>query len=234
MRKTLCASALGLALFSFGPQALAQANVHNADVLQPGSNMVYGQVGWPDFTAGFQHGVSNVVDVGVALSIIYGPEYRTQDGTEPGLGLRAPIRITPVRTERVSFQIRFEPGIKFDSFGHSNSVCANTPAGVQCANVGVSTPVEFGFWFYFGMDVGIHITREATLTIGMEAPFYMNVTNSVYGGVPLLFGPGFEYDIDQHIGVGIKLNFGPSIIAASGGSETEFGLIAQPFFGYKF
>jgi hypothetical protein len=235
MRKTICASALGIALLSYGSEAFAQAAVHTADVLRPGENMLYGEVGWPDFTMGFQHGMSQSVDIGVALSIIYGPEYRTV-GTQVGLGIRVPIRITPVRTQSVSFQIHFDPGIKFDSFGGGGGqVCVETILGPQCANSGPGTPVDFGFWFYFGLDVGIHLTREATLTLGMEAPFYMGVTGGygVHGGIPLLFGPGFEYDINEHIGVGMNLKFGPSILAYDGGNDVAFGMIVQPFFGYK-
>jgi hypothetical protein len=146
-----------------------------------------------------------------------------------------PIRITPIRTQMVSFQLHFDPGIKFDSFGGGGGqTCVDEPiVGQVCASNGPGSPVYFGFWFYVGFDVGIHFTREATLTLGMEAPFYMNVTNGVYGGLPFLFGPGFEYDLDQHLGFGLNLRFGPSVYAADGGSGAQFGMIVQPFFGYK-
>jgi hypothetical protein len=239
MHKTIWASMFAAAALTLGSEARAQANLHTADVLHPGDNMFYGEVGWPDFTAGWQHGLTNMVDIGVKLSIIYGFEYRDYVlANTAGMGVRVPIRITPVKTGKVSFQIRFEPGLKFDSFGSS---CGVVLPGVvaTCNN---ALPLAFGLWLPLGLDVGIHITREATVSIGMEAPFFVNFTNGVYGGVPLLFGPAFEYDLDQHIGFGVNAKFGPSITSASVDlgngftrqvTDTEFGFLVQGFFAYR-
>jgi hypothetical protein len=232
MQKTIWASMFALAALTVGSEARAQANLHSADVLRPGDNMLYGEVGWPDLVFGFQHGVSDKVDVGFKFNFIYGYEYR--DYTILGLGMRVPIRITPLRREKVSFQIHFDPGLKFDAFG--NGAC-NGRAGT-CVDDGLA----FGLWLAFGLNFGIHLTREATLSFGMEAPFYVNFTNGVYGGIPLLFGPGFEYHIDDHMSVGGNLKLGPSIIAASttdargvttSYSDATIGLIAQAFFAYR-
>jgi hypothetical protein len=230
MRKAIWASVLAVATFTLAPGAHADANLHSADVVRPGDNMLYAEAGWPDVAFGFQHGVTDKVDVGFRLSFFYGNEYTTGIGL--GLGLRVPIRITPIRREKWSFQIHFDPGVKFDSFGGCR--------GALC--MGGGGALEFGLWLYFGLDFGIHITREATLAIGMEAPVHVNVTNDVYGQIPLLFGPAFEYDIDDHIAVGAQVRVGPDINAhpcpgAFGGtgscSGAVFGLLANAFFAYR-
>jgi hypothetical protein len=225
------AIAFAIATLTVASEAHADANLHSADVLRPGDNMLYGEAGWPDVAFGFQHGVTDKVDVGFRLSFFYGAEYTTDVGL--GLGLRVPIRITPIKRDKFSFQIHFDPGIKFDSFGGCRgNLCRGGPGG----------PLEFGLWLYFGLDFGIHITREATLTIGMDAPIHANVTNDVYGQIPLLFGPAFEYDIDDHIAVGAQVRVGPDINAhpcpgAFGGNGTcsgaVFGLLANGFFAYR-
>jgi hypothetical protein len=238
MRKTIWAGMFAAAAaFTVGSEARADANLHSADVLRPGDNMLYGEVGWPDLVFGFQHGMTDKVDIGFRFSIIYGFDYTA--ATAIGLGMRVPIRITPVKTGKISFQIRFEPGFKFDRFGGSNT-CVNVLGVNECASAG---GLDFGLWLDVGLDLGIHITREATLSFGMEAPIYVNFTNVVYGNIPLLFGPGFEYDIDDHMAVGANVKIGPSISASCAGQDENgncisssgavVGFITSAFFAYK-
>jgi hypothetical protein len=201
--------------------------------------MIYGEVAWPDLTVGWQHGLSDKVDIGIKGSLIYGFEYRAYSIL--GLGVRVPIRITPLKTGKVSLQIRFEPGLKFDQFG--SSCGAVGPGGVVVAcNNAPDADTAFGIWLPLALDVGIHLTREATLSFGVDAPFYVNLTNGVYGAIPLLFGPAFEYHIDDHISFGFNLKLGPSITTATvndgaGNSitvtDTKIGFITQGFFAYK-
>jgi hypothetical protein len=249
MQKTILASTFAIASLALTSEAWAQPNLHTADVLRPGDNMLYGEIGWPDFTMGFQHGVSDKVDIGFALSVIYGYEYTPV--TWVGMGFRVPIRITPVKGDKVSFQIHFDPGLKFDHFGNAavgGGACGPFGLGVcgPTIDFGNDGTVAFGLWLYFGLDVGIHFTREATLSLGMEAPFYVNFTGGVYGGLPFLFGPAFEYDLNDHIGFGINAKFGPTVFAtgcaapnpftgacATSTAGADFGFIVQPFFAYK-
>jgi hypothetical protein len=227
MRKTIWAGFLALAAFTAASEARADWGLHSGDTLRSGDNMLYGEVGWPDLVFGFQHGMSDRVDLGFRFSLIYGYEYRPQ--TELGLGMRVPIRIAAIKREKVSLMIRFEPGIKFDQFGGGG--CARH----DCLYDG---GLAFGLWLPFGIDFGIHITREATISFGLEAPFYVNFTNGVYGAVPLLFGPGFEYHVDEHIALGFNVKIGPSILANSDArgnsfSTTDVGLITTGFFAYR-
>ena len=184
--------------------------------------MLYGEVGWPDLSLGFQHGLTDKVDIGFRFSLDYGPDYTTF--TELGLGMRVPIRITPYRSGKLSFQFRIEPGLKFDSFGH---------AGLYRGGYVGDGALAFGIQLPIGLDLGIHLTREATLSFGFDMPVYVNLTNGVFGAIPLLFGPGFEYHIDEHIGLGANTRFGPTIFASNGTSGADFGMIAQFFFAYR-
>src|SRR6185312_1603304 len=232
MRKTIWAGMFAAAAaLTFGNEARADANLHSGDVLRPGDNMLYGEVGWPELVFGFQHGMSDKVDIGFRFGLIYGWEYTS--GTAIGLGMRVPIRITPVRTGKVSFQIRFEPGLKFDNFGAN---CGVNRFGVigGCGNFFFGNgELHFGLWIPLAFDVGIHITREATLSFGLDAPFYVNLTNGVYGGIPLLFGPAFEYDIDDHMAVGANIKIGPTIIAVDNADAATVGFITSAFFAYR-
>jgi hypothetical protein len=213
MRKTIWAGMLALAAFTVGSEARAQQwGLHTGDTVRSGDNMLYGQFGWPSLDLGFAHGLNDKVDIGVLFALSYGFEYRPD--ITVGLGVRVPIRITPLRTNKVSLQIHFDPGLKFESFDD------------------VQHQVLFGLWFPFGLEVGIHLVREATLSFGMEVPLYVNVTNFVYAGIPLLFGPGFEYHVDDHIALGLNTKFGPSI-APNIAPVVGFGFLVQATFAYR-
>jgi len=87
--------------------------------------------------------------------------------------------------------------------------------------------------------VGIAIIPEATLQFGFDMPFYINFVNGVGANIPILFGFGFEYHVDDHIGIGVNTRFGPSIFAGNfegGGffSTAVFGFITQAGFAYRF
>jgi hypothetical protein len=240
------------ATFALASEARAQANLHNGDVLRPGDNMIYGEAGWPDLAFGFQHGISDKVDVGVRASFIYGWEYTP--GIAYGFGVRVPIRITPLKRPRVSLQIHIDPGIKFDNFGTSYGACVAFDRFGNCIRYGggpyygyygwVNDYLHFGLWIDAGLDVGIHLTREATLTPSLEIPVYINLTNGTYGVIPFLIGVMFQYDVNDSIGLGGSVKLGPSILALEGnyyncgpfvgcGPPTPLGFIAQGFFAYR-
>lgn len=223
MRKTIVASTLALAAFTVGSEAKAQSwGLHSGDTVRGGDNMLYGEVGWPDLSLGFQHGMSEKVDLGFRFSLDYGFDYTT--ATHLGLGMRVPIRISPKKSGKFSFLIHFDPGVKFDSFG-----------GAYCGYGGCrgAGGLLFGIQIPFGLEFGIHFTPEATLQFGMEMPIYINLTNGVYGNIPILFGPGFEYKIDDHMAIGLNTKFGPSIFAQDFGSGATFGFITQLYFAYR-
>lgn len=248
---------MAAAFFTLGREARAQANLHSGDVLRPGENMIYPEVGWPDLAFGWQHGVSDKVDVGIRAGFNYGWEY-TQ-GIAYGLGVRVPIRITPLKTGKVSLQIHIDPGLKFDNFGsgYGGYACVRFNPNGTCAQYNgtyygyygwVNSGLHFGLWLDAGIDVGIHLTRDVTLTPGLEIPTFINFTNGTYGAIPLLFGVAFQYNINDSMSVGANVKLGPSILAVgdyggcgvvaggvvvSCGAPTPLGFLTQGFFAYK-
>lgn len=217
MRKTIVASTLALAAFAVGNEAWAAGSgwgLHSGDTLHSGDNMVYGEFGWPSVALGFQHGMSSKVDIGFRLDLLYGLEYTTF--TQLGLGMRVPIRISLTKSSKFSALLHFDPGVKFDAF----------------------SPVFFGIWLPLGLEFGIHIVPEATLQFGFDMPFYLNLTNGVGVVIPPQFGFGFEYHIDDHIGVGLNTRFGPSIFAGGNRgfvfNSVQFGFVTQAGFSYRF
>jgi hypothetical protein len=247
MRKTIWASTFAIAAFSLSSQARAEASLHDGEVLRPGQNMIYPEAGWPELAFGWQHGVSDKVDVGIRASLIYGFEYIPWTAGALGLGVRVPIRITAMRSQRVSLQIHVDPGFKFDSFGVNAFGCTQYVAG-QCVGYAYgyydlfAYGLHFGLWVPVGLDVGIHINRAMTITPTVEIPIFINFTNGVYGAVPILIGAHFQYNINDHMSVGGTLKFGPSILtytptcAGALGcpsyTTATFGLQATGFFAY--
>jgi hypothetical protein len=232
MRKTIVASALALAALCLGREARAQAwGMHSGDTLRSGDNMLYGELGWPDLSVGFQHGMSDRFDLGFRFSLLYGYDYTTF--TQLGMGMRVPLRFAVVKGPRFSFLIHVDPGLKFDAFSNGAGCFRDHPLdGIGCNGL------EFGLQFPVGLEFGLHITPQATFSFGMEIPFYVNLTNGVYGSIPILFGPGFEYRVDDHIALGLNTRFGPTIFASSdaGGQTADaavFGLITQGYFAYR-
>ena len=210
MRKTIVASALAVAAFAVGSEArAADFGLHTGEVL-PGGFMIYSEVGFPDFSFGFQQSMTNRFDLGFRLSIDYGAEYRTNN-LEMGLGMRVPLRLQLFESGKLSGLLKFEPGLKFDQFDN---------------------PVLFGVQFPIGFEMGLKMTRELTVQFGFDMPFYVNFTNPTYLGLPVLFGFGVEYLADRNMSIGLNTRYGPSVVAGNGGSSTAFGLIAQGFFAY--
>lgn len=227
MKKTICAALMGAAAFALGSEARAagQWGLNTGDTLGAGDKMVYGEVGWPDFSAGFQYGLSDKIDIGIRLSVIYGFEYMPEFArfAVVGLGARVPLRFSLVKSSSFSMLLRFEPGIKFDSFSNRNG-----PFGSR-------TNLLFGIQFPIALLAGVHLTREATLSFGLDIPFYVNLTNGVYGAIPILAGVGFEYHLlNDRLGIGLNTRFGPSIIAQGGDEFVRFGFITQIGVAYKF
>jgi hypothetical protein len=244
MRKTILASMVALAAFAVGSEARAAGwGVHSGEILNPGDNMIYGEAGWPDLAFGFQHGLSPKVDIGIRASLIFGWEYTLPFSHNAvfGLGARVPIRIQLMRGPKFSFYFHVDPGLKFSSFG-----CGGRYGGGGFCTYG-SAP-DLGLWVPLGMEFGIHLTRQATLSFGFDIPLYINVTNRAYATIPLLFGAGFEYDITDRIALGVNTRLGPVIFTDNAGYfgggcgggrfggcgiYAPFGGVAQFVFGYR-
>ena len=175
--------------------------------------MAYAEAGWPDVSLGFQHGMSDKLDIGAKLSLTYGVAGTTFTGV--GMGVSAPIRIGFLKSDKLSALIHVDPGVRFMTF---------------------SGPL-FGLQVPVGVEFGIHLTPEATVGLGFDLPFYLNFTNGVFAVIPPLAGAGFEYHVSDQISVGLNTRFGVAIFAGGlggfGFAGTGFSFLTQGFFAYR-
>jgi hypothetical protein len=220
MQKLLCSALLVAAAVVASSEARAAGGtsgwgLHSGDTMHNGDLMPYGEFGWPDVSFGVQYGISDKFDLGGRFSLAYSPIY--SPNTAVGLGLRMPLRLSLVKGPKFSALLHLDPGFKFGE---------------------LRRPVLFGLQFPLGAEFGIHVTPEATIQLGFDMPFWVNFTNITFVNIPVLFGFGFEYHVDEHIAVGINTRFGVTVIAGDsyfgyGNSYTDFGFIAQAGFGYR-
>jgi len=221
MRK-FCATLFAVATALVGTEALAQDHwsLNGGDTVRSGGDMIAGEFGWPDASFQWDHGVTDKVDVGLRFSMIYGVEY-TVDFTHFGIALGVPIRINVARTGKVSALIFVEPGLRFYT---------------KNAYVG-DNHVPFGIEWPIGVQLGIHATRELQITAGLLFHMWLDFTeagaaNPLFVMSPLV-GPGVEYHVDQNLGLGLDMKFGPTIFIDHGDLE-RFAMKLQAGIIYHF
>lgn len=155
------------------------------------NDILYGELGWPDATFGWAHGVTDRFDIGARFSLIYGVE--STRWTDFGVGLRFPLRFQLTRrAAKVSALFHMDPGLKLYA----------------------TRPVEFGVQFPVGVNVGVHVTHEATVAFGLDVPVSLFVTPGVAFVLAPMFGPGFEYHFDRRIGLTLNTRFGAALFGA--------------------
>jgi hypothetical protein len=185
--------------------------------MAPRELLIYGEIGWPDMSVGFQRGINDVLDVGLRFSMIYGVEYtlpRDRGGvndTSFGFGLIVPLRLTLYRSERVSFLVRAAPGIRFD-YLDSEPRNGKPFAAPQIP---------------LGAELGVHLSPKSTLTFGVDVPIAVQVSPDPAGFVPFLVGLTYERRIRDHFGMSFNLR--PGIVHGWNrtGSGTDVALISQ-------
>lgn len=200
------------------PTSLERWGLHSGDTIGDGGTLIFGEVGWPDVSFGFQHGFSTNVDVGLRVSFIYITEYvvpkpGNQTSLIAGLGLSIPVRVTVARNDRLSLLVHADPGVKFDGFDPKIFAGPQLPLGV---------------------DLGLHLSPRSTLTLGADVPLAILVTPQVTGYVPLLMGLTFESRFTDHFGMSFNLRTGMLRAYNKTGSDSDLVLLAQVgFFGRK-
>lgn len=187
--------------------------LHSGDTVPRGDVLLYGEVGWPDLSLGFQRGLSRSLDLGFRVSLSYGVDYVLPRGFGPsvrdvamGMGFSAPIRVTVARTDRVSFMVRAEPGFKLDY---------------------LEPKPFFGPQIPIGFDLGVHISERATVTLGADIPFYFRVAPDPTVLIPFLVGVTLERRFTEHFGM--SANVRPGILYGYNrtGSSTDLALLSQ-------
>ena len=107
-------------------------------------------------------------------------------------GLRAPIRFRLTRGGgKVNALLHVDPGFKLYAF----------------------RPVQFGFQFPLGVQVGISLAPAATLAFGFDLPMSIFVTPGALFSIAPQFGLGFESHIIWNVGIGFNTRFGAAIFA---------------------
>lgn len=186
--------------------------LHSGDTVPHKDVLVYGEIGWPDVSFGFQRGISSFVDIGFRASLSWAADYvipRARGGVNDlafGVGFTMPIRFTLARTARASFLAHVDPGIKLDYL-------------VPKPFVGPQIPV--------GFELGVHVTERTTVTLGADIPFYVRVTPDPTGLVPFLVGVTWEHRFTDRFGVSI--NARPGVLHGWNrtGSSTDLAFLGQ-------
>jgi hypothetical protein len=191
--------------------------LYTGRTLGSGGGGVFATGGYPGFSAGVLFGVHDKIDIGVSAAPVYNAFLETRNFTTNfGLDLRAKVRFQIIATDTVSFLARVEPGVRFNTF---------------------SPVVSWGIDTTVGFDVGIKVMTGGTLYLGLEMPLFFGVDITNLVQIPILPGAGFEYHLNDFIGLGGRFMAGPviSIIGGGGASvtDTEFGMIGEAFFIFR-
>jgi len=191
--------------------------LHAGDTMPVRETMIYGEVGWPDLSLGFQRGVNDVLDVGMRFSMLYGVEYTTPrdrngvNDTSFGFGVTVPIRFTVHRGARVSFMLHAAPGLRFD-YLDAEPRNAKPFAALQIT---------------LGAELGVHLSPKNTLAFGVDVPLAVQVTPDPTLFVPFLVGLTFERRFTDRFGMSFNLR--PGIVHGRNrtGGATDLALISQ-------
>ena len=208
------------AVFALGLGGLASAQtpttghwtVDSAETVGAGNNVVRGQVGFPGLWADIIHGIDPTTEIGGRLQINYGVEGLT-DATHFEMALNFLARKQFVDTGKFKFALTFNPGLLFYT-------------AFSTTTFGITFPVEGQF--------GIPIDSKFTLNASFGLPMWVTFGDFSAFYLPILFGAGVEYLLEQNIALTFKLRVGPTIAFANGGSASSFTLNALFGVAYKF
>ena len=156
------------------------------------------EVGYPGVSASFFYGTSEKVDVGGRIGFDYGSRINLQ--IWPTLMMQGLIKLNLAKKEKVSFALMTQPGIAF-SF--------------------LPTHVQMGILFPIYVILGIHPTDAVAIVIGMDLEMSVQIA-LVTGGfvlfaMPIGFGPGLEYKVDETLSLTLNFRFGPGVVAGGYG-----------------
>jgi hypothetical protein len=179
-------------------------SVLSGQTMGAGRNAFYGQVGFPGLSLNLRHGASDKVDLGGRFAFNYSQE-GVVNVIDPGLKLQGLVRLNLAKS-RLSFALEFEPGVNFYFHGGGNT------------DIGMLMPINF--------VVGIPAGSALVINARMDMPLQVYFGETVV--IPILFGGGLEYFIDQSLNVNFKLMMGPSIATAGGNAyftlQSQFGV----------
>jgi hypothetical protein len=232
MRKRIILALAGVAaLFSAQPAA-AQArsgagdwSILGAETVAPGADVVHGEVGWPDTSFGWTHGVNPGFDAGAKFSLLYGIENTSE--SHFGIGFAVPLRWQLARSGKARLLFHIDPGLRLYTFD----------------------PAPFGFQFPVGLNV--EFATHLPLKIGIGADFNASLFVTGVASPQFFFGPlvgpYVEYHVDRNLAIGFDTRFGAIVDAYSSdtrfvpglgyvgtdsGTDTRFGFRVQAMVAY--
>ncbi len=187
-------------------------SILGARTLEPGSDVISGSLGWPDFTMQYTHGVRSGFDVGGRFQLLWGVENRI-DAPQFGIAGAVPLRWALPSRGKIRLLFHVDPGLRLYTLN----------------------PIAFGFQMPFGANLEFPVPQPVSLGLGadFDATFFF-----VGSGAPAFFfgpliGPYFEYQFDPSLSFGIDMRFGAVIDAGAGGTDAGFGLRVQMMLAYR-
>ena len=179
-------------------------SVLSGQTMGSGRTAFYGQAGFPGLSLNLLHGVNEKVDLGGRFAFNYSQE-GVVDIIDPGLKLQGLVRINLAKS-RLNFALEFEPGVNFYFHGRGNT------------DIGMLMPINF----VVGIPAGSNLMINARMDMPLQVYFGETVI------IPILFGGGLEYFINNSLNINFKLMMGPSIATAGGNAyftlQSQFGV----------
>jgi len=191
------------------PPAGTKYSLLGGETVGTGVNVASGEFGWPGISFGITHGLSRDTDVGARFDLLFGFEETTT--SQFGVGFRVPLRMTAMRSDRISVLVHIDPGLKIYS----------------------TSPAFFGLQFPIGAVLGYAYSRDLTVAFGVDLPMTLFVTPSpVQLVLAPTFGPAIEFHVDPRLTVGLNTRFGP-VVTTRSGVGSEFGFVMQVLGAYR-
>jgi hypothetical protein len=206
-------------LLLVAPAAVAAGDapwtVESGKPVGEGSNVFWGQGGYPGIWAEFIHGVTPTLEIGGKFAFNYGLE-----GIVPinkvGLDFQFLVRKQFFDNGKMRIAGRLDPGLLL-----------YFPSGTTVIGIALPVGVEFGF----------PVTSEVSINASFGAPMYVDFARGSAGFViPILFGGGVEYLLQPNVALTFHVGLGPSFVAGNGyvGGSPAFTLYALFGAAYKF
>ncbi len=219
----------GLSNISFDQNRIEKAahagerwSMYAGDTVGDGENAVGAELGWPDLTLSFIHGMGATSDIGAKFELTYAFEGSTADNTV-GFGVRVPLRFNVARGDKISVLLHVDPGIKLLTYD----------------------PISFGFQAPLGLVLAFRAGHALSVGFAVDVPFVFYFTGipKPLVFIPPQFGPVLEYHVDKNVTLGFNARFGPLFYFWSdtdtdfgtvfGGSNTKFAFRVQFLVGYR-
>jgi hypothetical protein len=184
--------------------------LHNGETAGHRGNLIFMELGWPDASIGYLRGVTDRVDIGIRTSLIYGVNFTATFNI--GFAAAVPFRFGLYRSEKVSFLVHVDPGVRIDYFSPEPFAGPQLP---------------------IGFEVGVHLTPRTTFTIGADMPLSMRLTPDFTVLTPLLMGVGLEGHVTERFALFLNTRAGAVHGFGKGGSATAGGFLLQGGFAVR-